>query len=81
MWHEGSIMIPVGKKETVICRYWVKAYDEPSGYGINEGKISKLTIQINGKITAEYDRGWEIEPDENDTPTQIAYCILLHDYN
>jgi hypothetical protein len=47
---------------------------------INEGRISKLTIKINGKITANYDRGWDIEP-AGDLPTQMAYCILLENYN
>ena len=81
MWHEGSILIPVDKDGRVVCKYWVKADDEPSEFGINDGKISKLMIQINGKTTAEYDRAWELEPDENDKATQIAYCILLYEYN
>lgn len=81
MQHEGTIGIPKGEKYT-IAHYWVKAFDEPSEeYGINGGKISKLTIKINGKYTANYDRGWDIEPAEDDEATQIAYCILLMDYN
>ena len=46
----------------------------------DEGRISKLTIKIDGKITANYDRGWDIEPDAG-LPTQMAYCILLENYN
>ena len=76
MWHEGTIGIPKGDKYT-IAHYWVKAYEEGSEYGINNGRISKLTIKIAGKITANYDRGWDIEPAEDDETTQIAYCILL----
>ena len=57
MWHEGTIGIPKGDKYT-IAHYWVKAYEEGSEYGINNGRISKLTIKIAGKITANYDRGW-----------------------
>ena len=80
MWHEGTIGIPKGDKYT-IANYWVKAFEEGSEYGINNGRISKLTIKIAGKITANYDRGWDIEPAEDDEATQIAYCILLQNYN
>ena len=36
-------------------------------------------IKVNGIITANYDRGWDIEPtDEN---TQLALELLLHSEN
>ena len=47
-------------------------YDEPSVYGINEGRISKLMVWDETKrqcrrgysrtILMNYDRGWDIEP-------------------
>lgn len=81
MWHEGTIGIPIGEKY-VIAHYWVKAFDEPfEEYGINGGKISKLSIKIGCEYTANYDRGWDIEPAEDDEATQLAYCILLTEYN
>jgi hypothetical protein len=46
-----------------------KLFDEGSLYGINEGRISKLTIW-KGKdflwdgTVINYDRGWDIEPGE-----------------
>ena len=61
------------------CKYWVKHYEEGSEWGIDEGRISKLEIRINGKITANYDRGWDIEPE--DETTQTALAILLKEYN
>jgi hypothetical protein len=82
MWSEGTIGIPDAKDKakTTICHYWVKHYEEPSEeYGINGGKISKLTIKVKGCVTANYDRGWDIEPE--DEPTQLAYMILLQNYN
>ena len=82
MWSEGVIGIPVkgSKGKHIACHYWVKHYDEPSEtYGIEGGRISKLMIKINGKITANYDRGWDVEPE--DEATQMAYAILLHNYN
>ena len=82
MWSEGTIGVPasVAGKPTAV-HYWVKHYKNPSKYGINNGRISKLTIKIAGKITANYDRSWDIEPAEDDEATQIAYCILLQNYN
>lgn len=80
MWHEGTIGIPMQDGGYKIVHYWVKSFDEGSQWGINGGRISKLTIKIDGKITANYDRGWDIEPDAG-LPTQMAYCILLENYN
>ena len=81
LWHEGTLGIPQKDGSSKIAHYWVKAYDEGSAYGINEGKISKLQITIDGEMVASYDRGWDIEPAEDDEATQIAYCILLNEYN
>lgn len=81
LWHEGTIGIPQKDGSSKIAHYWVKAYDEGSAYGIDEGKISKLQITIDGEMVASYDRGWNIEPAEDDEATQIAYCILLNEYN
>ena len=80
LWKEGTIGIPVNG-ETKIAHYWAKVYDEGSIYGIDEGRISKLTIKIDGQTVVSYDRGWEIEPDENDEATMIAYSIIINDYN
>ena len=79
-WHEGTIGIPVKDGGMKVAHYWVKAFEEPSeDYGINGGKISKLSIKIDGERKANYDRGWDIEP--ADEETNIAYSILLNEYN
>lgn len=76
---EGTIgNLKEGKADS-ICHYLLKAYDEPSEYGINGGKISKLLIERNGVTTCNYDRGWDIEP--QDELTKMALCILLNNYN
>ena len=80
LWKEGTIGIKINK-ETKIAHYWAKVYDEGSIYGIDEGRISKLQIKIDGQTVVSYDRGWEIEPDENDEATMIAYSIIINDYN
>ena len=75
MWKEGSIRI-----ENNIFHYWVKHYDEPSeDFGIDSGRISKLTIKCNGKITYNYDRGLNIAPIDEFTETALA--IILKEYN
>lgn len=79
-WHEGTIGIPKDGNSR-IAHYWVKNYARRSQYGINGGKISKLLIRIAGETVADFDRGWIIEPDENDEAVQIALAILMKEYN
>ena len=74
MWHEGTIKI--GRS---IFQYWVKHYDEPSHFGIGNGRISKLMIKRGGEIVCNYDRGWDIKPVDEDT--EFALAILLKDFN
>ena len=57
----------------------MKFYEEPSQFGIDGGKISKLMLKRKGQIVCNYDRGWDIKPvDEN---TEIALQILLLEHN
>ena len=42
-----------------------KVYDEPSKYGINGGKVSKFLLKDKaGTWRINYDRGWDVVPDE-----------------
>lgn len=82
MWLEGTIGIPKNKtagKEYIAVHYFVKVYDEPSKFGINHGKISKLELKQDGEIVANYDRGWDIHPTTKEA--EIALCILLNQHN
>ena len=74
MWKEGSI-----KVHDSIIRYWVKCYEEVSEFGIDNGRISKLMLKHKGEIVANYDRGWDIEPVDEDA--EIALAILLLEHN
>ena len=80
-WHEGTIGIPQKDGSSKIAHYWVKAFEEGSEWGINGGKISKLSIKIDGEWIANYDRGWDVKPADDDEAAQLAYCILLNEYN
>ena len=74
MWREGTVGV-----HGDIFHYWVKFYEEPSQFGIDGGRISKLMIKRKDRIVCNYDRGWDVRPvDEN---TDIALQILLLERN
>lgn len=60
--------------------YSIKAYEEPSEeFGLNGGKISKLTIKRGNKFVYNYDREPDIEP--VDAATVEALNTLICKYN
>ena len=74
MWKEGSIRV-----NGEVFHYWMKKYESGSQWGIEGGRISKLMLKRGSKIVCNYDRGWDIEPaDEN---TRLATELLLHSEN
>ncbi len=46
-----------------------KVFDEPSDYGINNGRVSKFYAQANGIGVANYDRGWDENPSKEHKAT------------
>lgn len=74
MWHTGTIQI-----QGELVEYEVKAYDEPSIHGIEDGRISKLFLAVNGYIVAAYDRGWDIKPQT--ASAVLALAVLMKKYN
>jgi len=58
---------------------WVKHYEEPSIYGYEEGRASKISLRRNGKTVFNFDRGMDIPPEDEETETALA--ILLKQYN
>lgn len=79
MWKEGAISIPKKNGANKIVHYWIKVYEEGRTFGINNGRISKLTLKMDGEIIANYSRGWDIEATTE--KTQLALCILLTNHN
>lgn len=73
-WKEGSL-----KVNGEIFHFWMKQFDRGSEWGIDGGRISKLTLKRDGKEVCNYDRGWDIEPEDENT--QLALEILLHGEN
>lgn len=60
--------------------FTAKLYDEPSGFGINEGRVSKLSVIASTDMgwsneIINYDRGWDIEP-ATDEHKEVLKAIL-----
>lgn len=60
--------------------YWIKHYEEGSVYGIDGGRVSKLTIRKHGedKDLCNFDRGWDTEPADE---VKTIYDQLIRQYN
>ena len=56
-----------------------KVYEEPSEYGINEGRISKLDISKTGECLCRYDRGWDIRPEGEEV--KAVYQEIIKRFN
>jgi hypothetical protein len=78
MWKHGNVALPLFD---TIYSYWAKVYEEPSEFGIEGGKISKLTIRESGnsKDLYNFDRG--LDRDCADAEVEIILNILLEKYN
>lgn len=45
------------------CHFSLEVFDEPSKYGINNGRISRFNmIDKKGSLRVYYDRGWNVKP-------------------
>ena len=67
MWTEGTIQVG-----TSIFHYWVKHYEEPSTFGYEEGRASKISLRRNGKTVFNFDRGMDIPPEDEETETYAS---------
>lgn len=73
-----------GKKEasksspiSIIIR--PRSYDTPSKYGINRGRISKLSVRLDGRVVIGYDRDWYKQPSTQ--AEKAVLWIILNSYN
>ena len=73
-WREGDLSV-CGE----LYHYHMKQYDIGSEFGIDGGRISKLTVTHSGKTVCHYERGWDIKP--SDPGAELALDILLHTEN
>ncbi len=79
MWKQGVIGIKDSNGKMNSISYCAKCYKNPSQFGINGGRISKLMLKHNGKAVYSYDRGEDIKPQT--VVAEQALAILMLDYN
>lgn len=60
-------------------KFEIKHFDEPSIYGINEGRISKLFVrrESDRTVVANFDRGWDVEPETDDAKEIVDTLYTL----
>jgi len=69
-----------GKIEGTKYIFSSKLFDVGSGYGINDGRVSKLSIYEDGKsffdsVIVNYDRSWDVIP-ETEEERDIYHEVL-----
>ena len=69
-WTQGTVTIGGS-----IYRFDTKHFDEPSHYGIQHGRISKLCVSLDNECKINYDRGWDVR-DETTATNQVLDTIL-----
>ncbi len=79
MWKEGTIGIPKKEGGYTVVHYWAKVYKKKSRYGIDGGRISKLTLKVKGEVIYNYDRGEDIT--SQNEAAEKALAILLYEFN
>lgn len=59
-----------------------KVFEEPSDFGIDNGKISKLRItnKTDSKQEINYDRGWDIKPHKSGSLKKV-YDEFIKQFN
>ena len=74
MWSKGTLEI-----NGTTVTWSVKHFEEGSEYGIDGGRISKMTIKVGTKDIVNYDRGWDIKP--SDDISIFAFKFLMEKFN
>ena len=76
-WTRGTATLQNGRRFI----FDIKHFKEPSSFGIEEGRISKLFImtEVRRSTVALYDRGWDVRPKSPDV--RAVYKTLLARYN
>jgi hypothetical protein len=77
MWSEGIIESPITGVRYTYC---IKHFSVGSEYGIDGGRISKLSIREFGgsRHLCNYDRGWDKKPADD---VKAVYDIIIDLYN
>lgn len=61
-------------------KYSAKVYEDASKYGIDRGKVSKLSIRdVEGSEVVNYDRGWDVKPTKEHNGAYMDILKYLED--
>lgn len=58
-------------------KFEAKLFDKGSRFGIKQGRVSKLSIEKDGKTIVNYSRDWDIKPSEQDIDIYEEILIFL----
>lgn len=76
-WYDGEF--DYDDETTIYLK--AKIFDEPSEFGIDDGRISKLAMSYEeywwgeDVTIARYDRGWDYYPDDEEEQDMIAFAV------
>lgn len=79
MWSKGTVKVPTEDGKNTVLKYRVKHYSEPSEWGYEGGRASKIWLQQDGKEVYCFERG-EVTPLQT-KEAKIALEALLKKYN
>ena len=74
MWKKGTVAVGGVEYE-----YAAKVYETGSKLGIDGGRVSKLEIRRDGEIVCSYDRGWDVEPQEEDDVEALGHVLFFYE--
>ncbi|MCD7751552.1 MAG: hypothetical protein LUI10_07425 [Lachnospiraceae bacterium] len=79
MWSKGTVRVPAEDGTYTVIKYEVKHYAEPSEWGYEGGRASKIWLQQDGREVYCFERG---ETRQLQTPeAAAALAAILKEYN
>lgn len=67
----------IAKYQNYTYEFCAKVFDEGSEYGINGGRVSKLGVKGRMMPIINYDRGWDLKPEDYYKPIYKALMKVL----
>lgn len=77
-WSRGTVTDP---STGISYEFAAKAFDLPSVWGIDHGRVSKLSMrdpQTGAWDKLNYDRGWDIRPEDETTLNALSSILDLY---
>jgi hypothetical protein len=71
--------IDIEAKVEHAVHFQAEVNDEPSSYGICDGRIPKLQMEIDGEVVCNYNRGWDIRPTCSAAEVILKSLLYIYD--